>query len=517
MPRRFALIGSLLLLFVGAPASARADEPAPVPKKVEPAKQADPIKAPDPIKASEPPKTPEPPKPPEPVKPVEAAKPPEPIKPAAPAKVLEPDQVRGMFRPAVHPGRVWGDIAAALLFLPRKTVELIFLASGTAAGLVRDEQVVPRVEELLAPRSGEITIFPTLFLATRQHPSAGVRVLARRDPIATSLAFGIGGAHDYNGEARVRYGISRPLPLAIDVEGLYDLRSGLQYLGLGQDPARDCRNRYISMATDVACASGARFRPVASEPTALYMERRARGIVSLGVRPGQNFELFASSSFTLSSVEDSPGSALATLKNIFQPGNVVAASGSTHEFYTELALRYDTRLTSGRPSAGALLEGYGGLARGTGDDPSGYFRIGGRGAVFIPILRPYNILSPRVTLDGLAPALDARVPFTALVSQPDFRGFDLRRDYFSAVASLDYRWSLMRYLAARIFIDAAAVAPSPAKIFEAPPRVAAGFGIDLFSDSALLGQLAFSFSGDGMRLLLSFGLPAGYGDRQHRY
>jgi hypothetical protein len=417
----------------------------------------------------------------------------------------------------VQPNRAWGAFAAALLFVPRKMVELLFLASGTAAGLVRDEQVVPRVEELLAPRSGEITIFPTLFLATRQRPSVGVRVLARADPFATSLAFGIGGPHDYNGEARVRYGISSPLPIAIDIEGLYDLRSGLQFLGLGQDPARDCRNRFIGMKPDIECVGDTRFRTAGAPPTALYMERRARTIVSLGLRPGNNFELFASSSFTKSSIEDSPGSGLVGLSRVFKPGSVAGISGSTHQFYTEIALRYDSRLTSGRPSAGALLEGYTGLARGTGDDPSGYVRAGGRAALYLPILRSYNILSPGLTLDGLTPALDPRVPFTDLVSQPDFRGFDTRRDYFSAVASLDYRWSMMRYLAARIFVDAAAVAPSPARLFEAPPRIAAGFGIDLFSDSALLGQVAFSFSGDGVRLLLSFGLPAGFGDRQHRY
>ena len=504
MPRWFALIGSALLLLAGAPSIARADEPKP-PKE-------------EPVKPPEPPKAPEPIKPPEPVKPAAKAPTPEPAKVVrAPEKVLEPQQVRGMFRTAVQPNRAWGDFVAALLFIPRKTVELIFLASGTAAGLVRDEQVVPRVEELLSPRSGEITLFPTLFLATRQRPSAGVHVLARRDPFAMSVALGIGGAYDYNGEARVRFALSRALPFAIDVEGLYDSRSGLQYLGLGQDPARDCRNRFVGTTTDPECVGEVRFRSAGSDPTALYMEQRARGIVSLGVRPGANFELFASSSFTNSHVTESPGSPLVALSSVFQPGDVVAASGSTHQFYSELALRYDTRLTSGRPSAGALLEGYTGLARGTGDDPSGFFRAGGRAALYLPVLRSYNIISPRLTIDGLAPALDARVPFIDLVNQPDFRGFDTRRDYFSAMVSLDYRWSLMRYLAARIFVDAASVAPTPARIFEAPPRVAAGFGIDLFSDSALLGQLAFSFSGDGVRLLLSFGLPAGFGDRQHRY
>jgi hypothetical protein len=469
MRRPLAILGSALLLLVGAASGARADEPARAPK------------------------------------------------PPEAAKVVAPSQVRGMVRPAVRPNRASGAFAAALLFVPRKIVELVFLASGTAAGLARDQQVVPRVEELFSPSSGEITIFPTLFLASRQHPSAGVRVLGRADPFAASLSFGIGGLHDINGEARVRFAVSRPRPLAVDVEGLYDLRSGLQYLGVGQRPDRDCRNHFIGLGPDAECAGDSRVRAAATRPAALYFERRARAIVSLGVRPADNFEVFVSSSFLRSAVEDSPDAGAVALSHVFQPGSVTGASGATHQFYTELAVRYDTRLTSGRPSTGGLLEGYTGLARGTGDDPSGYFRVGGRAALFIPVLRKSNILSPQVTLDGLAPALDARVPFTDLVSQPEFRGFDTRRDYFSAIASLDYRWSLMRYLAARVFIDAAAVAPSPARIFDAPPRIAFGFGIDLFGESALLGQLAFAFSGDGVRLLLSFGLPPGFGDRQHRY
>jgi len=495
--RPLAILGSALLLLLGAANLARADEPtAPA---VEPTSAPAPVKAPEPVK------------PREPVKPPEAAKVPEPV------KVVLPAQVRGMGRPAVRPNRALGAFAAALLFLPRKMVELIFLASGTAAGLVRDQQVVPRVEELFSPSSGEITIFPTLFLASRQRPSAGVRVLGRLDPFAASLAFGIGGLNDINSEARLRYAVSKPLPIAVDVEGLYDIRSGLQYLGLGQRPDRDCRNNFVGLGTDAECDGKSLVRTARTEPAALYLERRARGIVSLGVRPGENFELFVSSSFLRSAVEDSPDAGTVALSRVFQPGSVLGSSGSTHQFYTEIALRYDTRLTSGRPSSGGLLEGYTGLARGTGDDNLGYFRVGGRAALFIPVLRKSNILSPQITLDGLAPALDSRVPFTNLISQPEFRGFDTRRDYFSAMATIDYRWSLMRYLAARIFLDAAAVASSPAHIFDAPPRIATGFGIDLFGESALLGQLAFSFSADGVRLLLSFGLPPGFGDRQHRY
>ena len=489
------MVGSALLLLIGAADLARAEGPTPP--------------APEPTSA--------PPAGGKPPKPQEAAKLPGAAKAPEPEQAIQPEQVRGIVRPAVRPNRAWGAFAAALLFVPRKTVELIFLASGTAAGLVRDQQVVPRVEELFSPSSGEITIFPTLFLASRQNPSAGVRVIGRADPLAASLSFGVGGLHDLNGEARLRFAVSRPLPIAVDVEGLYDIRSGLQYLGLGQQPDRDCRNHFVGLGPDAQCRGDSLVRSSRARDPALYLERRARAIVSLGVRPTDNFEIFLSSSFLHSSVEDSPSAGNVALSKVFVPTTVAASSGSTHQFYTELAIRYDTRLSSGRPSTGGLLEGYGGLARGTGDDLSTYFRVGGRAALFVPILKQSNILSPQVALDGLAPATDARVPFTDLVSQPEFRGFDTRRDYFSALVTLDYRWSLMRYLAARLFVDAASVASSPSRIFDAPPRIAAGFGVDLFGESALLGQLAFSFSHDGFRVLLSFGLPPGFGDRQHRY
>src|SRR5262245_6932886 len=69
----------------------------------------------------------------------------------APPRAADPAVVKGVVRPAREPGDGLREAASALLFIPRKTVEYLFLATGTAAGLVRDEQVVPRVEELVAP------------------------------------------------------------------------------------------------------------------------------------------------------------------------------------------------------------------------------------------------------------------------------------------------------------------------------------------------------------------------------
>ena len=162
-----------------------------------------------------------------------------------------------------------------------------------------------------------------------------------------------------------------------------------------------------------------------------------------------------------------------------------AASGETRVSYSELALRIDTRETRGMPSPGASFETYAGTARSFGLDDSVYthlMRWGGQGALFFPIVRPSNILSPKLVLDGLTPFDEGPIAFTELTQQGAYRGHDNRRDRVSLVGSLDYRWTLMRYLAARVFVDAAHVAPSVKDIEITNLRYAVGFGLDI-SDS----------------------------------
>ena len=143
------------------------------------------------------------------------------------------------------------------------------------------------------------------------------------------------------------------------------------------------------------------------------------------------------------------------------------ASGETRVFYGELALRLDTRAVRGEPSPGVVLEGYGGAARGLDSGAVHLARTGGRFALFFPLLRRTNIISPKIVLDGLVRFPGATVPFTELTRQPEFRGIDNRRDDVSIVASLDYRFVIMRYLAGRVFTDLATVA-APGDVPPAP-------------------------------------------------
>jgi hypothetical protein len=438
--------------------------------------------------------------------------------------------VRGIERPGLAPDDPGREAAAGVLFIPRELLKLMFLASGLTAGLIRDEQVVPRLAEMLSPRPGSYSVLPSLFLDTRRRASAGAELLGNSQWAAMRLAFGFGGVHDLVGEARLRIALPRPLPLVISIEGLADSRSTLDFLGVGQDPDTDPRNA---------------FRQGAITHDALYFEERERAILTLGARLGDDFELFLSSSLLRSHVADTPDGGPATLSNVFQPGNVPGApvppavppAGATcppaaevstglpsiascpvdsRISYTELAVRFDTRASKSRPSPGVLVETYAGAAVGVGGDPTRFYRIGGRAAGFISILRRTNILSPKIVLDGTARPAGEILPFTQLVGQPDFRGLDTRVDNLSLVASIDYRWSMIRYLGPRIFMDMASVGPDMGSIFKSAPRFAGGFGFDLFSDSTELAQAMMSFSTEGVRVLFTFGVPTQFGDRQHR-
>ncbi len=434
-------------------------------------------------------------------------------------RALDPAQVRGIERPALAAGDADREAASGVLFVPRELVKLMFLASGVTASLMRDEQVVPRLEELLSPRPGGISVLPSLFLDSRRRASAGVQALGALRFTAMRLAVGFGGIHDLVGEARLGVALPKPLPFVISLKGLVDTRSTLDYYGVGQQPNTDPRNLFLKTAVT---------------HDALYFEERERAILNLGARIGADFEWFVSSSVLRSQVADTPGGGPDTITSVFQPGSVTGAPSLTPGgcpnqvaggscpvesliSYTELEVRVDTRASKSRPSPGVLAEAYGGAAVGLGDDPSRFYRVGGRAAGFISILRHTNILSTKIIVDGtVRPDGAAPIPFTQLVGQPDFRGIDTRIDNLSLVASLDYRWSMIRYLGPRVFVDMAQVGPNAGALLKAPPRFAGGFGVDLFSNSTELGQAMMSFSTEGVRALLTFGVPTQFGDRQHR-
>lgn len=424
----------------------------------------------------------------------------EPSKPPLRRSTASPDVARGITREEQRPGDTARAALDVALFLPREIVSLFFSATGTAAGLIEDEQVIPRVDDLLNPPPGEIHVFPTAFVETGRSANVGVRAIARAKSFASSVRAGFGGVHDVVAESKLRFGLAAPVPIALSLEALHDERPSLGYLGVGQRPESDPRNAFAATS---------------SEQAASYRERRERFIVGGGLRPMSDLELLASSSLSRRHLLDPPDPGPNALSRVFEPGSVPGADAAFRVIYSELALRGDTRESRGGPEKGWLLEGY--LGRGDAFDgaDASFVRAGARGALFLEILHASNVLSPALALDGLSP-VHGPVPFVELVGQPDFRGFANRRDFVSLVGSLDYRWTVMRYLGARLLADVAYVAPDVASLPLDDPRVAGGFAFDVFSRSTQLGTVRAVGSSEGFSFSFNFGVSSGFGDRQHR-
>lgn len=418
---------------------------------------------------------------------------------APPPRATEPREVTGVVRPPREPGDVGRALAEGVLWLPRSVVELLFLTTGSAAGLIQDEQFVPRAREVFFTREGTLGVFPTFFLETGTSPNVGARLISDVGPTATTLRVGYGGPDTAVAESRLRFAAIYPVPAVVSLDGLYDRRTGLAFLGVGQQPFDDPRNHFLG-----------------APRAGLFRERRERGIVSLGVRPKGDVELFLSSSLTQRRTDDMPGAGSGALTDVLASESIPGASEPTRVVYTELAVRYDSRPGRYDIAKGALFETYGGIAQQILEGDSRFARTGARAAAFVPVSRSTNIVSPRLVLDGLAHVAGGPVPFRELVEQPSFRGFDTRRDHVSLVASLDYRWEVMRFVAAHVFADGATVGPSLGGLDLAHPRPAWGFGVDLHSSDAELGRLAFAFSPEGFTFNFSFGASARFGDRQHR-
>ena len=407
--------------------------------------------------------------------------------------------VSGIEEPAVNaddPGR---DFANVLLFVPRHVADFLFWGTSVAVAVLENQQVVPRVQGFVSTPGGRLAVLPTFFVETGGVFSVGARMIADLGPVATGLRLGFGGVHSFEVEPRMTFRLDVPLS-TINVEGLYKQDNDLEYLGVGQVPESDPRNRFL---------------PGQRGAEAEYFEERIRWILGYAVRPAEVVELLASVSLDGRSVADAYDADL-PLSKVFVAGSVPGNLEPTRMVFAESAVRVDTRATRGRPSAGFLGEAYAGGGRDTRGGDIDLVRYGGRLAGFFPIYRTTNILSPRVVLDGVEPLNNTELPFTELTGQPDYRGLDTRRDRISLVGSLEYRWLIVNSVGFRLFGDAAVVAPDFESVEFEATRWALGAALDLHTNNTEVGQLGFSAAPDGVRLLFSLGVSKSYGDRQHR-
>lgn len=419
---------------------------------------------------------------------------------------VEPEEIT--YSPVEREGRRSGDtsreVGNALLYVPRNVLDLLFRGTQAAANLVATEQLVPRYKRLLGiPEGGELFVFPTFFAETGSPFSVGLRMISSSRYVTTQQRFGFGGLNDVVVESRALFELNGPLPLAISLEGFYELSSRNEYRGVGIAPSQDPRNDFRGDLT-----------------IGLFKERRVRYLGSFGLRLAEPIEAYLSASLQRRQIQNTDEVGDRGLSEVFAPASIYGlAPVAPWIGYGEMAARVDTRSTRGRPVPGVLVETYSGVARSFSREKFGFLRLGWRLQAFIPIYRRTNILSPRLVVDRIVRLNDELIPFYELPRQPDFRGLDSRRDDLSTVAGIDYSWKLVSFMNARTFVDIATVAPGFSDFtFEQIKgiRYALGAGLDIFSTTATIASVLLSTSPEGARVLFSLGEPDGFGDRQHR-
>jgi hypothetical protein len=425
----------------------------------------------------------------------------------------DPKKLTGIEEPARYADDAGREVGNWVLFLPRNVIDYTFRGTELAATLVADRQLVPRYREVLGKPGADFFVFPTLFAETGTPASIGLRMIFDSRRFATSQRLGYGGAEQVEVESRIVYkGPSRRVPFLLSFEAYYKLQDKREYFGIGIAPHLDRRNH---------------FTPGTERDFGYYTERRVRALVSLGMRLTEDFELFLSTSLYRRQTRSMDSKGDQAISAVFVPGTIPGLSDQNpYTSYSELAARFDTRPVRTRPSPGVLLEGYVGGAHSAYGQSVSFMRFGARAQVYIPIYRRSNILTPRIVLDRVQPlgasqSVDGevRLPFSELARQPDFRGYDYRRDFISMVASLDYSWQLVPALGLRVFFDAATVAPSVTQISLEQlkhMRYAGGLALDVFAGKSALASIGIAATSDGVRVVGNIGVPSQYGDRQHR-
>lgn len=424
--------------------------------------------------------------------------------PAAPGTPDTPpsDDIGGVTRPASPPGDGARAFLDSLLLLPRTLVQVLVVASNATVSFFEDQQVVPRARALLGTEEGRIRATPTLELASGFRPDVGARVTSRVGSFGSMTRVSIIDPDYYVTEARLLQAFGERGRTQLILEGYQQRRSGQGFAGIGRDPQNDSRNVFL---------------PGRDGETGYFLESRQRLILGLGTRFLEDYELLLSTSYQRRKLEDDPGNETESLARTFAPGNAAGAYDRSERTYSEVAVRRDTRAVRGPPAAGLLLEVYGGSSQDVHAKYAPALHAGGRFAWFVSVVRKTSIINPRVTLDMVEPLGERSLPFREYAYASGFRGVSGRIDRVAALASLDYRWQLRSYVAARIFTDVTTVAPQVSELSPANLAWAVGFGLDLHSSTTELGRLGFAYSPEGVSLILAFGLSdPGFGDRQHR-
>ena len=394
--------------------------------------------------------------------------------------------------------------APRVLFLPLRL--LLWALESPARALVQLEErrhLYDRLYYTFTSVDGQIGVRPAFEWSLAFRPSVGVhlfdhRLLGPGTKLDLDLSGGIDVVHAALHARPTRIG--RRVQLHLD--SVFDRRNDFLFTGLGATapltPAHQ-ETRYLANLLDVGGRLDLRSHP--------FVVFSFGGF--FGLRRFANDEAYwgdpqIAQVYCVRIVDRCvPG----TVDEALVPG----FNRGTQFLRGSAALHVDLRDNLVRPTLGALLDAEADYSHGLGWDDSSYFRIRGALSLDLNLWRGHShVLVVRGVTQLVAPLGDAAVPFTELPTlggPNDLRGFRWQefRDFSSLLVTAEYRWPILLWADAALFVDYGGVFDRTYHGFGAPrmqPDV--GLGVRLHSRDRfyLRVQLAYGF-GNGWQFYLS--------------
>ncbi len=400
-------------------------------------------------------------------------------------------------------------IPRVVFFVPRVALEVVSSPVRGFLYVFERYQLAARAKEIFFNDTGTAGLFPTFGFQSGFGINAGASAV-HKDLFGLGIKAKVKGS--FGGRFNQAYAASFGTGDSIDnveiaLEGLFEARPKDFFYGIGNGDVIDSPMVPIDPLVPGAPNVRSRFR----------QDSGRIALVGKFQLPA-NFSLNLTSALLIRDFDNSDeGGMDQDIFTNFETDQLTGFDNLLKTTYNELELRYDTRRAVSRyesaatPGGGWLAGSYIGYAKGTGDDPSNYFRYGVDIQHFFRLARGPRTFALRAFFEGVTGDYD-EVPFVDLPRLGGavlLRGYDTDRfrDRALALFSAEYQWDLSQTLGAALFVDTGRVFGSFDDFDFEDYRLGYGFALQKHSMESFIFRLGLASTidrSDERNILITF-------------
>ncbi len=411
--------------------------------------------------------------------------------------------LRGLAKEDTRGYEIGQKLLAGLTFFPRQLGYGLRYTSGYGARLLSDPFWIRQIENVLYfDDQRHLGWYPLVDITSSYRPRVGLNLFVQKQSMEALVRGNFAASDKYMMESllSIQYRSGKSLWRST-LSFLLEKDDDREFHGIGKHPLTDPRSHFSeSRHTD----SG----------TFMQTRHKVQWVNTLQTPTPLYFLLTAF--YQKRAIQDTKSD-----ENLASAFNLDELFGlGKHEIiYQEIAAYYDTRKGDSYTAPGTRFGIYAGYVRGINHDPQRLQRWGAEWFSRIPVIQQNRLLIPRIVFDTVSPIGDSPIAFTEYPRHPTFRGVSgrmlLRNDRFSMVPSLEYQWPLSFNLSGHLFIDYLLVSDSLWGFSMVNSPWAIGLGADFHGLESVLATGYMAIGSEGIRFLLTLGLPMLSGERSN--